>query len=126
MELSNRGGWWIHTKKFFSPLCDVPRMIERHNFELINLVSEFLEKWPSETKEERSLKMVSNFYCLRAQNPSKTLDRRYSLYLTRDLFGEWILITQGERESRKGKRKRYIFTDEEEAKKKLQQTLKSF
>ncbi len=68
--------------------------------------------------------MFSNFCCLRAQNPSKTLDRRYSLYLYRDLFGGWLLITQEEREGRKGQGKRYIFTDEAAAQKKFQQTLK--
>ena len=68
--------------------------------------------------------MVSKFCCLRAQNLSKTLDRRYSLYLTRDLFRGWLLITQGEREGRKGSGKRYTFTDEETAQKKFQQILK--
>ena len=68
--------------------------------------------------------MVSKFCCLRAQNLSKTLDRRYSLYLSRDLFGGWMLITQGEREGRKGQGKRYTFTDEEAAQKKFQQILK--
>ena len=78
----------------------------------------------SSKEEGKRSKMVSNFCCLRAQNLSKTLDRKYSLYLTRDLFGEWILITQGEREGRKGNGKRYMFTDEAEAQKKFQQNLK--
>ena len=77
----------------------------------------------SKEEGERS-KMVSKFCCLRAQNLSKTLDRRYSLYLTRDLFRGWLLITQGEREGRKGSGKRYTFTDEETAQKKFQQILK--
>jgi len=68
--------------------------------------------------------MISNFCSLRAQNPSKTLDRRYSLCLSRDLFGGWMLIVQGEREGRKGQGKRYVFTDEATAQKKFQQIIK--
>ena len=84
----------------------------------------FTEHFLNSKEEGKRSKMVSNFCCLRAQNPSKTLDRRYSLYLTRDLFGGWLLITQGEREGRKGNGKRYTFTGEEAAQKKFQQTLK--
>lgn len=84
----------------------------------------FTEHFLSSKEERKRSKMVSNFCCLRAQNPSKTLDRRYSLYLTRDLFGGWLLITQGEREGRKGNGKRYTFTDEAGAQKKFQQNLK--
>jgi hypothetical protein len=84
----------------------------------------FAEHFLSSKEEGKRSKMVSKFCCLRAQNPSKTLDRRYSLYLTRDLFGGWLLITQGEREGHKGNGKRYTFTDEEAAQKRFQQTLK--
>jgi hypothetical protein len=84
----------------------------------------FGEHFLGSKEEGKRPKMVSNFCCLRAKNSSKTLDRRYSLYLTRDLFGGWLLITQGEREGRKGQGKRYIFTDEAAAQKKFQQTLK--
>ncbi|MBY0462165.1 MAG: WGR domain-containing protein [Alphaproteobacteria bacterium] len=84
----------------------------------------FAEHFLISKEEGKRSKMVSNFCCLRAKNPSKTLDRRYTLYLTRDLFGGWLLITQGEREGRKGNGKRYTFTDKETAQKKFQQTLK--
>lgn len=68
--------------------------------------------------------MISAPVYLRASNPSKNIRRWYSLRIGKDLFGEWLLISQWGRQGFRGQYKEYIFSNEAEAQQKYQTILK--
>lgn len=68
--------------------------------------------------------MISEPIYLRATNPSKNVNRWYSLRLAQDLFGNWLLITQWGRQGFKGQYKQYAFSEEPAAKKAFGRILK--
>ena len=64
--------------------------------------------------------MISPLLYLRAVNPSKNINRWYSLKMGQDLFGEWLLITQWGWFGFNGQSKEYVFSEEKLAQKKFQ------
>ena len=67
--------------------------------------------------------MISNYTYLKAHNPSKNVNRWYSLRMGQDLFGDWLLITQWGRNGFNGQYKEYVYPEEDLAQKKYQHIL---
>lgn len=68
--------------------------------------------------------MTPCYTYLKASNPLLNVNRWYSLTIMKDLFGDWLLITQWGRQGFKGQFKQYAFKEESALHKAFQSTLK--
>jgi WGR domain len=68
--------------------------------------------------------MIDLSFHLQAKNPERNIARRYSMLLTQDLFGAWILKITFGCSGRKGTEMSYAFPSKEGAYQKLKPILK--